>query len=96
MGPGNKIRNCSPSWGRPDDGIQLLMTSYGSELGGLLAGLAVKGTLFRTGTIHIQSVLFLCDNDSAVAASRIPKTDSIFHNIKWDWDLIVTIQDLIV
>jgi hypothetical protein len=42
--------------GGPDDGIQLLMTSYRSELGGLVAGLAVMGTLFRAGTINIQSV----------------------------------------
>jgi hypothetical protein len=32
--------------GGPDDGIQSLMTSYQSELGGLVAGLAVLGTLF--------------------------------------------------
>jgi hypothetical protein len=32
--------------GGPDDGIQSLMTSYRSELGGLVAGLAVLGTLF--------------------------------------------------
>jgi hypothetical protein len=31
-----------------------------------------------------------------VTAARIPKPESIFHNIKCDWDLIVTIQDLIV
>jgi hypothetical protein len=32
--------------GGPDDGIQSLMTLYRSELGGLVAGLAVLGTLF--------------------------------------------------
>jgi hypothetical protein len=82
--------------GGPDEGIQSLMTSYRSELGGLVAGLAVLGTLFRAGTIHILSVKFLCDNDSAVTAARRLETNSIFHNTKYDWDLIMTIQDLIV
>jgi hypothetical protein len=82
--------------GGPDDGIQSLMTSYRSELGGIVSRLAVLGTLFPTGTIHKQSVRLLCDNKSAVTTARRPKTDSIFHNTKYDWDLIVTIQDLIV
>jgi hypothetical protein len=82
--------------GGPDDGIQLLLTSYRSELGGLVAGLAVMGTLFCEGTINIQAVRFLCDNESAVTADRRPETNSIFHNTKCDWDLIMTIQDLIV
>jgi hypothetical protein len=48
--------------GGPDDEIQLLMTSYRSELGGLVAGLAVLGALFHAGTINIRSVRFLCNN----------------------------------
>jgi hypothetical protein len=40
----------------PDGRIQSLMTSYRSELGGLVAGLVVLGTVFRAGTINIQSV----------------------------------------
>jgi hypothetical protein len=82
--------------GGPDDGIQSLMTSYRSELGGLVAGLAVLGTLFRSGTLNIWSIRFICDNESALTAARRPKSKSIFHNTKCDWDLIVTIQDLIV
>jgi hypothetical protein len=31
-----------------------------------------------------------------VTAARIPKSESIFHNTRCDWDLIATIQDLIV
>jgi hypothetical protein len=58
--------------GGPDDEIQFLMTSYRSELGCLVAGLAVVGTLFHAGTINIQSVQLLCDYESAVAAARIP------------------------
>jgi hypothetical protein len=82
--------------GGPDDGIQLLMTSYQLEFGGLVAGLAVLGTLLRAGNIHIRSVRFLCDNESAVTAARRPKSDIIFHNKKCNWDLIVTIQDLVL
>jgi hypothetical protein len=31
-----------------------------------------------------------------VTAARRPKSESIFHNTRFDWDLIATIQDLIV
>jgi hypothetical protein len=82
--------------GGPDDGTQSLMTSYRSELGGLVAGLTFMSTLFRTGTIHIRSVGLLCNNESSVTAARRPKTDSIFHNKKCDWDRIVTIQYFIM
>jgi hypothetical protein len=82
--------------GGPDDGIQSLMTSYRSELRGLVAGLAVLDTLFRSGAMNIRSIRFICDNKSAVTAARRPKSESIFHNTRYDWDLIATIQDLIV
>jgi hypothetical protein len=72
------------------------MTSYRSELGGLVAGLAGLGTLIRSGTMNIRSIRFICDNYSAVTAARQPKSESIFHNTRCDWDLIATIQDLIV
>jgi hypothetical protein len=81
--------------GGPDEGIQSLMTSYRSELGGLVVGHAVLGTLFRSSTLNIRSIRFICDKKSAVTAERRPKSESIFHNTKCDWDLIVTIQDLI-
>jgi hypothetical protein len=48
--------------GGPDDRIQSLMTSYQSELGGRVAGLAVLGTLFRSGTLNIRSIRFICNN----------------------------------
>jgi hypothetical protein len=82
--------------GGPDDGIQSMMPSYRFELGGLVAGLAVLGTIFRSGTMDIRSIRFICDNESAVTAARRPKSKSIFHNTRCDWDLITTIQDLIV
>jgi hypothetical protein len=47
--------------GEPDDGIQSLMTSYRSELGGLVSGLAFLGTLFRSGNLNILSIRFICD-----------------------------------
>jgi hypothetical protein len=72
------------------------MTSYRSELGGLVAGLTVLGTLFRSGAMNIREIRFICDNESAVTAARRPKSESIFHNTRCDWDLIATIHDLIV
>jgi hypothetical protein len=72
------------------------MTSYRSELGGLVAGLAVLGAPFRSGAMIIWSIRFICDNESAVTTARRPKSESIFHNTRCDWDLIATIQDLIV
>jgi hypothetical protein len=71
------------------------MTSYRSKLGGMVAGLAVLGTLFRSGAMNKRSIRFICDNESTVTAARRPKSESIFHNTICDWDLIATIQDLI-
>jgi hypothetical protein len=46
--------------GVPDDGDQLLMTSYRSELGGISSGLSVIGTLVRSGKIKVKSVKLVC------------------------------------
>lgn len=83
------------SGGGPDDGPADLMSSYQSELGGIVAGLASLGTLFRSGRINIRSVRFLCDNKSAVLAAKRPIPDRIFVNTKGDWDLIATVHDLL-
>jgi hypothetical protein len=72
------------------------MTSYRSEIGGLVAGLGVLGTLFRSGAMNIRSIRFICDNESAVTAATRPKSKIIFHNTRCDWDIITKIQDLIV
>jgi hypothetical protein len=72
------------------------MASYRSELGGLVAGLTVLGTLFLSVAMNIQSIRFICDNKSAVTAARTPKSESIFHDTRCDWDIIATIQDLIL
>jgi hypothetical protein len=45
--------------GGPDDGDLFLMQSYRSELGGVAAGIAVLGTLSRSGLINIASATFL-------------------------------------
>jgi hypothetical protein len=44
------------SGGGLDDGEQLLMTSYRSELGDIASGLTVIGILARSGKIKVRSV----------------------------------------
>jgi hypothetical protein len=80
--------------GRPDDGDLFLMQSYRSELGGVAAGLEVLGALSRLGLINIASATFLCDNESTVVSTNRPLSDSIFHRIEGDHDLVSTIKDL--
>jgi hypothetical protein len=80
--------------GGPDDRDQLLMTSYRSELGGIASGLAVIGTLVRSGKIKVQSVKLVCDNDAAVKVCTRKRTQSIFHRTEGDHDLVSTIQYL--
>jgi hypothetical protein len=46
--------------------------------------------------MNIWSIIFICNNKSAVTAARRPKSESIFHSTRCDWDLIVMIQYLIV
>jgi hypothetical protein len=58
------------------------------------AGLAVLGTLSRSGLINIASTTFLCDNESALLSTNSPLIDSIFHRIEGDHDLVSTIKDL--
>jgi hypothetical protein len=78
----------------PDDGDLFLMQSYRSELGGVSAGLAVLGTISRSGLINISADTFLCENESAVLSTNRPLTDSIFHRIEGDHALVSTIKDL--
>jgi hypothetical protein len=54
------------SGGGPDDGAPNQMTSYRSELGGICAGMAMIGTMARSGEINIRSVKLVCDNEAAV------------------------------
>jgi hypothetical protein len=77
-----------------DDGDQLLMTSYSSELGGIASGLAVIGTLVRSGKIKVNSVKLVCDNEAAVKVCTRKRTQSVFHRTEGDHDLVSTIQYL--
>jgi hypothetical protein len=58
------------------------------------AGLAVIGTLSRSGLINIASTTFLCDNKAAVLSTNRPLTDSSVHRIEGYHDLVSTIKDL--
>jgi ribonuclease HI len=80
--------------GGPDDGDQLLMTSYRYELGGIASGLAVIGTSVRSRKIKVKSVKFVCDNEAAIKACKRKRTQSVFHRIEGDHDLISTIHYL--
>jgi hypothetical protein len=77
-----------------DDGPGRYMTSYRSELGGIIAGLAVLGTLLWPGRINARSIKFICDNSAAILASKRDATQSIFHRTEGDHDLIATMKYL--
>jgi ribonuclease HI len=80
--------------GGPYDGDQLLMMSYRSELGGITSGLAVIGTLVRSGKIKAKSVKLVCDNEAAVKVCTRQITQSVFHRTKGDHDIVSTIHYL--
>jgi hypothetical protein len=80
--------------GGRDDGPGRYTTSYRSELGGIIAGIAVLGTLLRSGRINARSVKFICDNSAATLASKRHLTQSIFHRTEGDHDLIVIMKYL--
>jgi hypothetical protein len=80
--------------GGPDDCQGKYMTSYRSELGGIIAGLAVLGTLLWSGLINARRIKFICDNSAAILASKRELTQSIFHRKEGDHDLIATIKYL--
>jgi uncharacterized protein YozE (UPF0346 family) len=70
------------------------MTSYRSELGELAAVLAVLSTLARSGLINICSVKCVCDNKSAILASKRQPSDGIFHKTETNYDVISTSHEL--
>jgi hypothetical protein len=80
--------------GGPDDGDQLLMTSYRSEIGGIASRLAVIGTLVRSGKINVKTIEFVCDNEAAITACRRKRTQSVFRRTEGDHDRILTIHFL--
>jgi hypothetical protein len=71
------------SGGRPDDGASAYMASCRSELGGIIAGLVVIGMLHRLG---------LCDKSAAIVASKRTVTQSIFHRLEREYDVISTMK----
>jgi hypothetical protein len=73
---------------RPDDGDQPVMTSYRSELGGIVIGLDIIGTLVRSGKIKVKTVKFVCDNEAAIKACKKKRKQSVFHRTEGDHDLI--------
>jgi hypothetical protein len=70
------------------------MTSYRSELGGILSGHAVLGTLLRSGLVNARRINFICDNSAPILASKRELTQSIFHRTEGDHDLIATMKYL--
>jgi hypothetical protein len=70
------------------------MTSYKSELGEIVAGIAVVGTFTQSGIFNVQTVAFVCNNSSAIVAARRDLTQSIFYCIKGDQNLIAAMKDL--
>jgi hypothetical protein len=80
--------------GGPDNGPGKYMTSYRLELGGIIAGLAVLGTLIRSGLINVRRIKFICDNSAAILALKRELTQSIFHITVGDNDLIATMKYL--
>jgi hypothetical protein len=89
-----ETENILLSGGVPDNGPGKYMTSYRSELGGIIAGLAVLGTLIRSGLINARSIKFICENSAAILASKGELTQSIFHRTEGDHDLIATMKYL--
>jgi hypothetical protein len=77
-----------------DNGPGKCMTSYRSELGGIIAGPAVIGTLLRSGLINARNIAFICDNSAAILASKRELTQSILHKTEGDHDLIATMKYL--
>jgi ribonuclease HI len=82
------------SGGGPENGTPNQMTSYRSELGGICAGMAVIGTMTRSGTINIRSVRLVCDNEPAAKQFNQKHIKSVFHNTEGDWDLVSTYREL--
>jgi hypothetical protein len=82
------------SGGGSDDGEPIIMTSYRSELGGLVLALAVLGIIERLGLLNKRSVKCVSDNQSAVRACKRKSTESTFHRTESGYDLLATTTNL--
>jgi hypothetical protein len=78
----------------PDDGDQLIMTSYRSDIRGIASGLALIGTLARSGKIKVRSIKLVCDNEAEIKACKRKRTQSMLHRMEEDHALISTIHYL--
>jgi hypothetical protein len=70
------------------------MTWYRSELGGIIAGLAVIGMLHWSIFVCLRHIQFVCDNSAAIVAAKRTVTQSIFNRLESDYDLISTMKFL--
>jgi hypothetical protein len=82
------------SGGGPYDGASLYMTSYKSELGGIIAGLAYIGTLHRSGLVCLRHIKFVCHIRSAIIGAKRIVIQSIFYRLESDYDMISTMKFL--
>jgi hypothetical protein len=82
------------SGGRPEDGSSAYMASYISDLGGMVAGLAAIGILHRSGLVCLWHINFMCNNSAAIIAAKRKVTQSIFHRLESDYDMISTMKFL--
>jgi hypothetical protein len=82
------------SGGGPDDGTSDYMASYISELGGIIAGLSAIGMLNPSVLVCLRHVNFVCNNSAAIIAAKRKVTQSIFHRLESDYDLISTMKFL--
>jgi hypothetical protein len=70
------------------------MISYRSDLGGIGSGIAVIGTLVRSGKIEVKSVKLFWDNEAVIKACKRNSTQSVFHRKEGDHYFISTINYL--
>jgi hypothetical protein len=82
------------SGGGPDDRASADMTSYRSELGGIISGLADIDMLNWSGLVCLRRIKFVSDNSAAIIAAKRTVTQNVFHRLKSDYDLISTMKFL--
>jgi hypothetical protein len=70
------------SGGGPDDGASAYMTSYRSDLGGIIAGLEAIGMLHRSRLVCLRHIKFVCDNSASIIAAKRTVTQSISKDSK--------------
>jgi hypothetical protein len=70
------------------------MTSYRLELGGIIAGLEAIGMLHRSGLVCLRHIKFVCNNSAAIIAAKRTVTQSIFHRLESDYNMISTVKFL--